>query len=880
MAKVKVTFLNKEYMISDQIPLLVPILNDFDDYKDEIISLLLSQMNKNQYTGGADEDFAYWDKPIRSIAKKVIVAASHKGVFDLTEYDLVDQNSGYNELKTICKNTIKQIANSLAESIQEYINDVDAAYKDAASNITGSGVSIWTNSLSSALWYNFLEGNVLRKQAKEADRQYNEAIRNINSRNTSKQKANENRIKTEYYYPGCKLAIEKTIAIMMNVYLSSLNNNNIINCSELSAYDMKASSEIMKNLNIISQKEEVLGKAFEKCPYNQNIFVSAIDLRLLDDLSVDTLNYLNLSNDIETYLDDRIGNAQTMSELRSLVNHKKYFIHLKALFSKENEVLYKKHLAFPIYKAIIDEYSKYNQLCLDDSKCEKFTLDIKSIDDLEVYIARRVKEIVSEDDLRFLISQCGYYAALNDIKPEGISDEGLTKEEIDIFLIKSISDKCKPIIKEKIDKEQKEKEKRILEEEKERIRQEEEKRKKAKQMKLILAATMSIVLISALLFFIVFVIVPDQKLKKQLNEVEDLKKANKYDEAISILEQLEADYSEQINECKYEKAEKLMAEGNYGDAIIAYNDVGNYKDSKQKKNECTYIRACEMEDNGDKKSANELFYDIKDYKDSYKRYIRNSVDIGYIVCKTKYEFNYKNDLTNECTSEELAYKVLKLNEYAKPESIKLYILIIENGKEHRFGNIVISGTYPEKTIGEYTFGIDSEFYAFENKDDYNNNLYENAVFHETLTCNEATTAIRDGISINAGFCTYDSDETNIKDQTSYSWMKGQGTYGYKVHGKPYIKVDGLNENEEISLYMSIVLYPLDGSPIIRMEEGETIITYGNNCIIEDIAPDWKNGVVNVGYSGDIRLYVFSDYISYINQDYENAVAMGEIKYSE
>ena len=359
-----------------------------------------------------------------------------------------------------------------------------------------------------------------------------------------------------------------------------------------------------------------------------------------------------------------------------------------------------------------------------------------------------------------------------------------------------------------------------------------------------------------------------------------VKKANKYDEAISILEQLEADYSEQINECKYEKAEKLMAEGNYGDAIIAYNDVGNYKDSKQKKNECTYIRACEMEDNGDKKSANELFYDIKDYKDSYKRYIRNSVDIGYIVCKTKYEFNYKNDLTNECTSEELAYKVLKLNEYAKPESIKLYILIIENGKEHRFGNIVISGTYPEKTIGEYTFGIDSEFYAFENKDDYNNNLYENAVFHETLTCNETTTAIRDGISINAGFCTYDSDETNIKDQTSYSWMKGQGTYGYKVHGKPYIKVDGLNENEEISLYMSIVLYPLDGSPIIRMEEGETIITYGNNCIIEDIAPDWKNGVVNVGYSGDIRLYVFSDYISYINQDYENAVAMGEIKYSE
>ena len=274
------TFLRKEYSISDQIPILVPVLHKFETYKEELFDRLYAQIKSNEYSGGTDGDFAYWNIPISNIARDIITYAAEIGVYDLTEYDLIDNNPGYNKLHQVCDDTSHQMLIALSESVNDYIKGYDEAYTKAASNITGSGVSIWTNSLASALLFSVMEGNVLKKQAKQADKQFDTALRALNDRNTSQRIQKEISIKTKLYYPGCNDSINVLISYMLDSFIKKMDEYGILNLTEIMHYDMKVSSEILKNMQIVPQKAEVLGKAFEKCPYNTNIYANAIDLKL------------------------------------------------------------------------------------------------------------------------------------------------------------------------------------------------------------------------------------------------------------------------------------------------------------------------------------------------------------------------------------------------------------------------------------------------------------------------------------------------------------------------------------------------------------------------------------------------------------------------
>lgn len=218
----KCVFLGKEYNISDQLPILVPILQKFDEYKETLVQKLVFQMKKNTYVDGSNEKFAYWSQPIGTIAKDIIKCAAAKGIYDVTEYELVEENPGYKKLRELCTETLRQILLSETEAMLDWMEGYDNAYADAASNITGSGVGILTNSLSGALLYSAMEGSVLRKQAKEADKQFNAALNNLNARKDSKQKRDEQRIKTNVYYPGCKNNIEIIISYMLDLYLNKL----------------------------------------------------------------------------------------------------------------------------------------------------------------------------------------------------------------------------------------------------------------------------------------------------------------------------------------------------------------------------------------------------------------------------------------------------------------------------------------------------------------------------------------------------------------------------------------------------------------------------------------------------------------------------------
>ena len=70
---------------------------------------------------------------------------------------------------------------------------------------------------------------------------------------------------------------------------------------------------------------------------------------------------------------------------------------------------------------------------------------------------------------------------------------------------------------------------------------------------------------------------------------------------------------------KYVQADKLLQEGKYEEAIVAFEDLKGWGDSATKINECKYQKAEFLLENGEEDEAYKIFISIDGYKDSMDR---------------------------------------------------------------------------------------------------------------------------------------------------------------------------------------------------------------------------------------------------------------------
>lgn len=118
--------------------------------------------------------------------------------------------------------------------------------------------------------------------------------------------------------------------------------------------------------------------------------------------------------------------------------------------------------------------------------------------------------------------------------------------------------------------------------------------------------------------------------------LQDYKEANalfesgKYGEALLIYENL-GEYKnspEQVLECKYLLADSIYTSGDFAAAISAYDELGNYKDSTEKATASRYEYACSLLSTGEYSAALELFSAIDTYKDSNEKATLCKREIG------------------------------------------------------------------------------------------------------------------------------------------------------------------------------------------------------------------------------------------------------------
>ncbi len=292
MGTVKLFFLGSEYSISQELKQYVEYLQYFETFRSNLMGLLNDQIKNKQYSGGADEDFAYYKNPITQIGKQIITLLSDNGIYDATIEEFVYNNDGYIQLHNVCKETMQGMIDILMNAMSEWERGYNNAYSAASSKVTGSGVGIITNSVTSALVYSMMEASTLKKQSDKASQEYTAAIERLNENVEDRQERQKIMLLTNKYYPGIANSIEMFVVVLMEKFLNKLKEFQIFDYSSVEKYSLKRSSNILKNIPLVSDKRNVIVEAFRVCPYNPDVYQAVLDYLSIDVETFITAKYL------------------------------------------------------------------------------------------------------------------------------------------------------------------------------------------------------------------------------------------------------------------------------------------------------------------------------------------------------------------------------------------------------------------------------------------------------------------------------------------------------------------------------------------------------------------------------------------------------------
>lgn len=319
MADVKVYFLGDEHSVPSELREFVGYLNKFGEMRNDIMELLISQMKREEYTDGDDEDFDYFKTPLTKIGQNVIIMLSEKGIFDITLNDVVYLNPGYIQLHTVCQETTQEMGDIDLTANRKHDICREEVYSSAASDIVGSGMSIWTTSPVTALLYSAVESSILNSQAKKADRECAKTIAILSKSINDSREEDRSELLVKKYYPGVAEALDRFVCELMGIYVSELERHNIFAYSLVKEYNMQRSSDILNNLNLVADKKGVLKQAFICCPYNPDVYKAVLDNGLIDAGTFETAKYFMqddfLFESVEEYCQQNYDNKDKIANV-------------------------------------------------------------------------------------------------------------------------------------------------------------------------------------------------------------------------------------------------------------------------------------------------------------------------------------------------------------------------------------------------------------------------------------------------------------------------------------------------------------------------------------------------------------------------------------
>lgn len=374
---INVTFLGESYSFPGELAQYVTYCNEFEKISDRLMNKLLVTMKKKPMAEG---DNSYTDMhekfevDLQNEGKKFITTLSKIGVYDVTESDVIYENKGYKQYIQVRDKMQEGTRKIMLSSLNSWMEQQDSIYSSAASNIRGSGYGLISNSFLAHATFSAMEYSTLKRQAKEADRQYQQAIGELNRSTLSREEQQYIQFYATEIYPEIAEAFNTFVTELMAIYLLKLQEKGMFNSDVLSDYSLNKSAEILKNIKLVDDKKAVLVEAYKMCPFNPDVYGAVMTYGYFD---VDTMKGAKEFHQ-ESVLTDVIE-----KQIKSNLNHiekAKDYIEVLAYYKDKSQTDILKTFYESTISKIKNDYHEIFLVCIDSRRLSTWIRDNISID--------------------------------------------------------------------------------------------------------------------------------------------------------------------------------------------------------------------------------------------------------------------------------------------------------------------------------------------------------------------------------------------------------------------------------------------------------------------------------------------------------------------
>lgn len=411
MSNITVKFIGKEYTIPEDILTYIELLNFTDSVQKRLSNAFVRKLKSEISKGNvACLDDKVMAPDIEQQVGKFIAKLTEHGIYDRTINDYLRENEGYKLISKVNAAALEEAKRVFQQQISDWIEGYEDAIQKKDASVTGLSFSILSGSFVNHAIYAAMEASKVNEQEKAAAKEYQKDMAELDARLASRKNEAEKQYVANTYIPHMEAAITVFSYELLDTFVSDLIKYGKINQDLLNYVHIDRSNDLLKNLELSQNKEVVLLKAFEACPYNIAVYMRAMKYDLLDYDTFETANVFKQASSIISFLKDSLGAA----DYPNFVEPNYYSASLLARYENKstNDVLYQHTSSYA--NAVIREYGKIVKALDSPHQCRDY---LRKLNDDEVLsgegtskrLAKSlVYSIVSNDNWNILVKQCGH----------------------------------------------------------------------------------------------------------------------------------------------------------------------------------------------------------------------------------------------------------------------------------------------------------------------------------------------------------------------------------------------------------------------------------------------------------------------------------------
>ena len=444
MSNITVRFIDRDYSVPEDLLVYLDLLDLTNDVR-MALNKSFYQILRNEEVGciGDEQIRPEIDKQVGRFIAKLMEA----GVYDRTVTDYLNGNKGFELISKVNQTALSKMKELFIQELDEYKAGVEDALYKRDSSITGMGFSIWSSSFVNHAIYAAMEASTLNKQEAAANKEYQREIDALHRSITSKHDGAKKTYIDSTYIPNMEAAIAVFAFELLDTYISDMIKNGKLDKSILSYINIDRSNDLLKNLDLSPNKEAILHKAFEACPYNLQVYGKTLNHGLLDYATYQTAQYFRQGKNILFSLVANLGEVEYPGKFK--VNY--VAAEKMAEFTQSDVISVLQAKTKDYVASVIKAYGNTVRMLENRQQAAKIMSELSETSILSGSSASKGKAsayingIVSQSVWSELTEKCGFTDLLDKIKAQVPGAESAsTKRDVDLLL----EDKLFPMLEE------------------------------------------------------------------------------------------------------------------------------------------------------------------------------------------------------------------------------------------------------------------------------------------------------------------------------------------------------------------------------------------------------------------------------------------------